>query len=434
MTDAANAIQPGEKIGPYDVVRVFPGRGGMAQVCEVVVRRKYWKPGSPRRLALKVADKKYESALVAETDYLRRLRHPNVVRIYPLPGVHREVYAAKQQFTFGWRWYYAMELLDGGALDGHLTRTTLMSLALRSAHTPRQPLTVIEATGIARQVAEALEHIHRQSVINLDVKPANILFRQRSFGFLRSSIPQAVLSDFGIARDPRYPRLGQLGFATPEYVSPEHAREIAGMDSTPDWRSDIFSLGVVFYEMLTGVLPFDNVGQTMKPDYLPPLPREIRPSIPAEMEEIVMRALEKEPRRRYQSAGQMKAALDALQPRWDWPAALRRATFTFMLTGMLAGGAYGLWGLDRPSTTPTRSTRTPTPTLVTPDPLSPTPSATTEAAGEGGASATSTPRPTSTPTPTPRPPTRTPTLNPIPTYLTLTPPGESGVDRTRRSK
>jgi serine/threonine protein kinase len=208
--EAKNLLEPGQTIGPYRVVRGFRGHGGMAQVCEVTVRKKYRRPGMPERLALKVADGNHQAALVAEADYLRRFDHPNVVRILPLPGYHKPVYSAKERFTFGWRWYYAMELLDGGSLERHLTRTTTITHPLARYQSSERPLSTVEVLGIGRQLTSALAHIHSRSVVNLDVKPANILFRRRPLAFLRSSVPQVVLSDFGIARH-CHPRIRLAG-------------------------------------------------------------------------------------------------------------------------------------------------------------------------------------------------------------------------------
>ncbi|MDW7990567.1 MAG: serine/threonine-protein kinase [Anaerolineae bacterium] len=408
MSQELDQLIPGTVVGPYRIVRGFRGRGGMARVFEVEVREKYRRPGFPIRMAMKVAKPEHQAALVAEADYLSRFDHPNVVRIYPILGYHKFVYAARGDFPFGPGWYYTMELLTGGSLQKHLCRPTTLTDILRPpANGEEHPLHLLEAVGIARQLVSALEHIHERFVINLDIKPGNILFRKRSFNYLRSSVPHAVLCDFGIARDLRYPRFGLLGVATPEYVSPEQALETTRRGRPVDVRTDLFSLGIVLYEMLTGRLPFENIALIVDPQYRPLPPRQIRPAIPPLLEEIVLRALEKDPDQRFSSAREMRLALERVPVPPDWGAWARRtvasgaALAIFVLSG---------WGVSRCQILPP-STPTPTPVPVpivtgTPAPqapLSPTPSPTR---------ITSTPRPTNTPTPTPRPATPTPTPTP----------------------
>ena len=265
MSQELDSLRPGDKIGPYRVIRRFKSRSGMAHLFEVEVREKYRRPGLPRRLALKMAREEHQAALSAEADYLSRFDHPNVVRVYPIAGYSRTVYAAREQILSGWYWYYTMELVLGGSLDRQLYRPTTISDLLRPPPQGVPHLSLLVTLGIARQLASALVHIHERSVINLDVKPGNVLFRRRRLRYLRGSVPHAVLCDFGIARDLRYPRAGLTGVATPEYMSPEQASEL-GRDSVPvDVRSDIFSLGVVIYEMLTGTLPFENIALTVDP-------------------------------------------------------------------------------------------------------------------------------------------------------------------------
>ena len=410
MSEELDHIQPGERVGPYRIVRGFRGRGGMGRVFEVEVREKYRQPGLPRRLALKVAREEYEAALVAEADFLSRFDHPHVVHIFPLPGRHRPVYAAREQFPFGWGWYYAMEMLDGGSLERRLTRPTTITHILRPPPEAQHPLNLLEALGIARQLAAALEHIHGQSVVNLDVKPSNVLFRRRRFRYLRGSVPQAVLCDFGISRDLRYPRAGLLGVATPEYVSPEQALELARHPQRVDARSDLFSLGIVLYEMLTGQLPFENIGRVADIEYAPPPLRQVRPSVPRPLEEIVMHALAKDPAYRFQTAAEMRAALEQVPAPPDWGAAARWTFAGVTLAASLAGGGWlcrGGW-LSRnvlpppppssPTSLPVTATAIPTPIVTLPptDTLAPV------------QKSTSTPAPTRTPTNTPRPRTPTP--------------------------
>jgi serine/threonine protein kinase len=414
---AVDLLKPGEVVGPYRVVRGFRGRGGMAQVFEVEIRKKYRQKDLPRHLALKVAEEEHQAALVAEADFLKRFQHPNVVRIYPLPSYHRPVYAAKERFEGGWRWYYAMELVGGGSLEYRLTRrpTTINDLlSTRTSSERRLPL--VTAVGIVKQLAQALEHIHLHMVLNLDIKPGNVLFRHRKWKYWRSSVPAVVLSDFGIARDMRYPRSGVLGLATPEYVSPEHAYALKGIQTLLDARSDIFSLGVLFYEMLTGELPFDDLGQLLSPTTFPVNPGQIRSHIPPALIEIVMQAMAKNVLCRFQNAREFLDALNNAGSFYDWPATARRTFAGISLSAALVAGYMGgqqifpaLTGYQISKTpVPTEtmenliSTPFPTPTVTPASPTYTTPHA---------IPATSTPAPTATATST-LAPTRTPTLNP----------------------
>ncbi len=414
MKSELDHIQIGSIVGPYRIVRGFRGRGGMARVFEVEVRAKYRQPDLPRRMALKVAKEEFQDALVAESDFLRRFDHPNVVRIFPLAGYHRPVYAARERFPFGWGWYYTMELLSGKPLEHHLTSTT--SSLFRSRPRKGRRLSLLKALGVARQLSAALGHIHERHVINLDLKPGNVLIRQRRFNFLRGSIPQVVLCDFGISRDLRYPRAGLLGVATPEYISPEQTTELGRHHQRLDGRSDIFSLGIVLYEMLTGTLPFEKIVWVADPTYVPTPPRKIRRSIPPLLEEIVIKALAKNPAYRFQTAAEMQTALDQVPTPHDWGAATRRTFAGATLTVCIVAGVRGVDSYTTPPVTPTPtptstptvevSTHTPTSTVV---PTTPAPTATATATVTPDIPATSTPAPTVTPTNTRRPVTLTPT-------------------------
>ena len=418
MSEELDCIQHGSTIGPYRIVRGFKGRGGMARVFEVEVREKYRRPDLPRRLALKVAKQEHQAALVTEADFLRRFDHPNVVRVFPLAGYHRPVYAARERFPFGWGWYYAMELVTGGCLERHLTRSTTLDDFLRPPLGGERRLGLLEALGIGCQLAAALEHIHQRYVINLDVKPGNVLFRRRRLRYLRGSVPPAVLCDFGISRDLRYPRAGLLGVATPEYISPEQALEASRYRQPVDARSDIFSLGILLYEILTGEMPFENIALVCDLTYAPTPLRQLRPSIPPLLEEVVMRALAKDPAYRFQTAGEIRAALERVPKPLDWGAAARRSfvgvTATACLAACLTVGGVGLSGLV--SRTPTPAPSPPPAVATTPAPTdtpAPTPSPTAAPfTPTSTAAPTSTSAPTYTPTNTPRP--VTPTFTPEP--------------------
>ncbi len=419
MAQVSDLIPRGEVIGPYRVVRALVGgHGGQARVYEVVVRKKYRHPDTPTHLALKVAQKEYQAALVAEANYLSRFDHPNVVRIFPVSGYrNKPTYFAKKTFTFGERWYYAMELVRGNSLAHHLTRSRTIT-DLFSSPTAQHPLSIVETVGIARQLADALEHIHAQSVVNLDVKPGNVLFRHRRFDFLRSSVPEVVLADFGIARDPNHPRFGVLGIATPEYMSPEQASEMVyHRYAQLDGRSDIFSLGIVLYEMLTGHLPFEDLGKFFDVGYTPKPPRDLRRNIPQALETIVMRALAQNPAYRYQTAAEVRAALDAVRCPPDWGAVVRRAFAGVTAVACLAGGSYGIQAL------PWGATPTPTPVVTSTVVRSPVGSPSPSPSPSLTLTPSITPSPNSSPTFTPRPTfTLQPTATPAPTGTPTRPP------------
>lgn len=410
-------LPPGTVVGPYQVVRALPQGGGMARIFLVEVREKYRRPDVPRYQVLKVARAEFQDALVAETEFLARFNHPNVVRIYPLPVPQdrRPRYAAREQFSSGWYWYYAMEYISGGSLHRRLTRSTTLSRLGTVSPEEGRRLSVREAVRIACQILSGLEHIHGCSVVNLDIKPSNILFRRSRRTFLNGK-PQAVICDFGIARDLRYPRSGLLGVATPEYVSPEQVEESVSGKPMVDARSDLFSLGIVIYEMLTGRLPFIGVEEVVSPN--PPIPpREFRRSIPPALEKVILRALAKDPAERFSSAAEMRAALEQVPIPPDWSAAGRRL---LLIAGLAAAAGLALlrpWEAFRPAVAPrVHATRTPTATISLPTP-SAKPTTTVRPTPTHAPRPTSTLRPTNTPRPTA---TRTP--SPTPTPLPTNPP------------
>jgi DNA-binding NarL/FixJ family response regulator/tRNA A-37 threonylcarbamoyl transferase component Bud32 len=171
---------------------------------------------------------------------------------------------------------------------------------------PSSPEIVAE---LGRQICVALDYAHRQGLIHRDIKPANIHITPGG---------QVKLMDFGLAISGETKRLTATGriIGTPAYLSPEQAQ---GLPLTP--RTDIYSTGVVLYEMVTGALPFDSddigvllLQQVKKP---PPPPSELVPDIPLDLERAILKALAKQPEARFETAGAMAAALAAAVPKSD---------------------------------------------------------------------------------------------------------------------
>ncbi len=250
------------------------GEGGMA-----VVYRAY-DLALNRPVAVKILRAQYGSdanflrRFEREAQAAARLVHPNIVNVYDVgrdDGVH----------------YIVMEYVRG---------QTLKHLILRHA-----PFRLEHAAHIVGQVAAALDYAHRQGLVHRDIKPQNILVDDQGV---------AKVTDFGIAKgltDVSLTEAG-VGMGTVHYVSPEQAR---GEAATP--ASDIYALGVVLYEMLTGRLPFDAdnpIGLAMQHvNAPPPPPRQFNPDLPPQVEAIVLRALAKDPAQRYPSAGALAEAL-----------------------------------------------------------------------------------------------------------------------------
>lgn len=251
------------------------GRGGMA----VVYR------GVDRTLDRPVAIKVIRQDLAQEPTFLERFRreasaaaglsHQNIVSIY-------DAHLSEPPY------YIVSEYVSGGSLHDRLT--------------VEGALPVEEAVRLASGVCEALSHAHAHGLIHRDVKPQNILL---------TGPGAPKLADFGIAHALATPRLTQTGLAlgTAHYASPEQAK-----GEPLDLRSDLYSLGAVLFEMLTGQVPFDAetpvaVGVKHLTEPLPSL-RALRPEIPAAVEAVVRKAMAKDPAARYQSAAEMKAALD----------------------------------------------------------------------------------------------------------------------------
>ncbi|WP_158247327.1 protein kinase domain-containing protein, partial [Geothermobacter hydrogeniphilus] len=246
--------------------------GGMATVYLAV------QESLDRPVALKVmapalaADRSFGERFLKEARTVARLNHPNILAVYDV-GVS------------GHHYYLAMELVPGGDLKQRIRQEAL----------PPQ-----DALAIARQMALALGYAHEEGFVHRDVKPENILFRKDG---------TAVLSDFGIAKavgsGTKMTGTG-MSIGTPHYMSPEQAQGLSSLDG----RSDLYSLGVVLHEMLTGQVPFDadnTVGIAMQ-HVQAPVPR--LPQSLGKLQPLLERLLAKDPEQRYQNAGELVQAID----------------------------------------------------------------------------------------------------------------------------
>ncbi len=283
--------------GRYRMIRRI-GSGGMARVflAEDVDLH--------RDVAIKVLHDRYSEDAQFVERFAREARaaaglnHPNIVAIYD---------RGQSEGSY----YIAMEYLDG---------ETLKDVILREGPLPER-----RAIDITLQLLAALRFAHRREIIHRDVKPHNVMV-------LRDG--RVKVADFGIARagDSEMTEAGSI-VGTAQYLSPEQAR---GQHVGPE--SDLYSVGVVLYEMLTGRVPFTGdsaVAIAMKHVQETPVPpRQIVPSIPAELEAVVQRAMAKDPARRYHSADEMGMDLDRV----------RKGLGVMGATASMAAGEYAAAG------------------------------------------------------------------------------------------
>ncbi|HEY6401311.1 MAG TPA: serine/threonine-protein kinase, partial [Blastocatellia bacterium] len=211
-----------------------------------------------------------------EAQIAARLKHPNVVSVYDF-GVSTEGLS-----------YLVMDLAEGENLGSLIER--------------QGKLVETDAAEIVRQTCAALDEAHKQGVVHRDIKPQNIIVQTASEGL------QVKVLDFGSAasHDLTASKLTRTGavVGTPHYMSPEHC-----LGEELDGRSDIYSLGVVLFEMLTGIVPFDSTTTTAivvkHVNDAPPPPRMLNPNISPAVESAALRALEKQRDARPQTAGEM---------------------------------------------------------------------------------------------------------------------------------
>ena len=265
--------------GRYEILEEI-GKGGMAHVYKAHCRL------LNRTVAVKVLRGDLEGGdefierFNTEAQSAAGLTHPNIVSIYDVgedKGCH----------------YIVMEYIDGITLKEYIKK--------------KGKIPCREAAYIAEQICAALEAAHEKNIVHRDIKPHNIMI---------TSDNRVKVTDFGIARASTNAtmQVGDSILGSVHYISPEQAR-----GGYVDCKSDIYSLGIVLYEMLTGKVPFESdspVAVAMKHlEERPVPPCEIDPEIPAELQEIVMKAISKETRNRYQTITSMKSDLEAIMPR-----------------------------------------------------------------------------------------------------------------------
>lgn len=283
-------FQPGYVFaGRYEIQKKI-GKGGMGtvfkaldKILDIPVALKTMNPEIS-------SDEKTLARLKREVILARKVAHPNVCRLYDIgesDGIH----------------YVSMEFVDG---------LTLSDMLLVQGKLPPA-----EGLRILRQVLLALQEAHRAGVIHRDLKPQNIMVdvNQRAF-----------IMDFGISYSADVDRLTTTGMmiGTPRYMAPEQFGE-----SPLDLRADIYSMGIIFYEAFTGRLPFDaKTPATVMYAHIhsvPTPPAQLEPGIPPKLERLILKALEKDPKKRFQDAAEMIAAIDdvtAVQPRPAAPATI----------------------------------------------------------------------------------------------------------------
>ncbi len=273
-------FRPGQVLDGRFLITEVLSRSGMATIFKAL-------DGSNKDavVAVKVPHLEYESDPTFFSRFQREekiglgLRHPFILKFIPVAKKSRP--------------YIVTEYLKGCTLE-HLLK------AMR-------PLPEKDALKITSLICEALQHMHEKGIIHRDLKPQNIMICcDRTIRVM----------DFGIAREVLSRRITRIGnsnsMGTPDYMAPEQVQ-----GKRADKRTDIYNVGAILYEMLTGHLPFEDENQWVALNARvtgdPPAPRKLNPDLSSQAEEITLRALQREPAARYQSAVAMKEELDTAE-------------------------------------------------------------------------------------------------------------------------
>jgi tetratricopeptide (TPR) repeat protein/tRNA A-37 threonylcarbamoyl transferase component Bud32/TolB-like protein len=320
----ARTFQPDEFVARrYRVIR-FIARGGMGEVYEVEDLE------LKARIALKTLrgeladDEVLLERFRREINLSRKVTHANVCRIFDL-GFHA---SPRGRITF-----LTMELLDGESLHRRIRRTGRMQSE--------------EALPIVEQMAAGLAAAHAYGVVHRDFKSDNVMLVSAA----SSTGPRVVVTDFGLARSQDASALttgsgGRLK-GTPAYMAPE---QVTGGHIGPP--ADVYALGVVMYEMMTGALPFggDNAMEVAlrRLTARPPSPRRVVPGLDARWERVILRCLEREPDRRFSSVNEVVAALRGPTPAPVLPKLPLLATGALAAL-LVAGGAALFWTRSHPA-------------------------------------------------------------------------------------
>lgn len=278
----------GQTLGQYYLESLL-GSGGMGQVYKGVHKLLNRPAAIKVMLPHYAANEQFRARFLQEARAAAALRHPNIVEIYEF---------GEQDGVL----FLVLELLNDGSLSSLLKRQN------------GQPLPLPLALDLGSQIAQGLAAAHTMQVIHRDIKPANLLLRRQPGSAPGQDLYTLKINDFGLARllEGGIETATGAPMGTLAYMSPEQcigARQLDG-------RSDLYSLGVVLYEITTGYLPFQITGVTdafhKHVNVPPPAPRSVRPDLPPMVEEIILRCLAKKPEERFANGTALATALQSV--------------------------------------------------------------------------------------------------------------------------